>query len=443
MIILRIQNTISVFILMISACNTQLHAADLLTTLQLAETNDPVYREAIASYRATLESKPQARSQLLPLISLNAHTVSHNQDISTQGFSVSAGEVDFNSHGYSLDITQPLFRADRFFALQQTDSIIQRAEADLTAAQQELILRVAERYFLVLGSNDNLDFTVAEKKSLQRQLEQAKQQFEVGLTAITDVQEAQAGYDRAVANEILAVNTVDNTRERLREITGEYLTDFAPLGEDMPLIAPEPADIDAWTEIAHEQNLGITSAQQNLETARQEIKIQNAGHFPTLDLVASKRYDTSGGRFGATQIHDDAIGLELNVPLYEGGLVNSETREARQRYEQALEQLEQQYRGAQRQTREAYLGVISGISQVKALNQALISTETALQATTAGFELGTRTAVDVVAAERATLQAKRDYARARYDYLLNILKLKLAAGTLSPDDLRQINSWLE
>jgi len=441
--ILRAQVTLAVFLLTAAACTPHVRAADLLDVFQLAETNDPVYREAQAAYRATLETKPQALAQLLPLVSLNANTLSHNQDISTEGFSVATGEVDFNSHGYSLDITQPLFRADRFLTLRQAESIIQQAEAELTAALQDLILRVAVRYFLALGANDNLVFSAAEKKSLQRQLDQAKQQFEVGLTAITDVQEAQAGYDRAIANEILAINEVDNARERLREIAGEYLGDFATLGVDMPLIAPEPEDIDTWTAIALEQNLAIASAKESLETARQDIRIQTAGHLPTLDIVASRRYDASGGRFGATKIHDDAIGLELNIPLYEGGLVNSLTREARQRYEQALEQLEQQHRAAQRQTREAYLGVISGISQVQALKQALVSTETALQATTAGFELGTRTAVDVVAAERATLEAKRDYARARYDYLLNLLRLKQAAGTLSPDDLKQINSWLE
>ena len=186
----------------------------------------------------------------------------------------------------------------------------------------------------------------------------------------------------------------------------------------MPLISPEPDDIEAWTDIALEQNQNIIATKYNLEAARQEIKIQKAGHLPTLDLAASKRYDKTGGRFGDTQIHTDSIGLDLNVPLYEGGLVNSRTREAQYRYNQTMEQLEQQYRTAQRETRTAYRGVISGISQVKALKQALISTETALQ-------------------------AKRDYARSRYDYLLNSLRLKGAAGTLSPDDLLQINSWLQ
>ncbi|MBM2830738.1 MAG: type secretion protein TolC [Gammaproteobacteria bacterium] len=211
----------------------------------------------------------------------------------------------------------------------------------------------------------------------------------------------------------------------------------------MPLVSPDPDKIEDWTQISLEQNLQVIAAKHQLETARQEIKIQKAGHIPTLDLVANRGFDSTGGRFGGTEVDSTAIGLSLNVPIYEGGLVNSKTREVRHLYDQALERLEQQHRAAQRETREAFLGVISGISQVKALDQTVISGESALEATVAGFEVGTRTAVDVVAAERAVLQIKRDYARSRYDYILNSLRLKKAAGTLSPDDLQLINGWLE
>ncbi|MBI4005150.1 MAG: TolC family outer membrane protein [Gammaproteobacteria bacterium] len=421
----------------------ELHAEDLLQVYTLAETSDPVYKQAQASYRATLEAKPQARSQLLPLINLSANTGVNNQDISTDSTVGAGGEVNFGSRGYALDITQPVYHYDRYLALDQADSIIQQARAELDASQQDLLLRVTERYFEVLAAIDNLEFVRAEKNSLNRQLEQAKQRFDVGLIAITDVQEAQAGYDRSVANEIAAENNIDNTREALREITGEYLTALAPLGESMPLVSPEPDKIEAWTEVSQEQNLLIIAAKHQLETARQEIRIQNSGHYPTVDLVANHGFNSTGGRFGQTEIDSTSVGLEINVPLYEGGLVNSQTREARELYDQALERLEQQHRAAQRETREAFLGVISGISQVKALNQTVISSETALQATVAGFEVGTRTAVDVVASERVTLQAKRDYARSRYDYILDSLRLKKAAGTLSPDDLQQINGWLE
>lgn len=416
-------------------------AADLVEVYQMAESSDPVYSQSVAAYEATLEAKPQARALLLPTVSLNANTATNDQDISTSS-GTSPGEVGFNSHGYSLDISQPVFRYDRYLSLQQADSQIQQAQAELDAALQDLVIRVSERYFDALAAIDNLNFVQAEKTSLGRQLEQAKQRFEVGLIAITDVHEAQAGYDRSVANEILAENLIDNTREALREVTGNYLTDLAPLGETMPLVTPEPAVIEKWTQISQQQNLQVIAAKNQLETTRQEIKIQQSGHLPTLDIVANKGYSSSGGRFGGAQIHTTTIGLELNVPLFEGGLVNSRTREAHSLYNQAFQRLEETYRAAQRQTREAYLGVISGISQVKALAQSVISSESALEATQAGFEVGTRTTVDVVASQRVLLQAKRDYARARYDYILNTLRLKSAAGTLTPEDLQEITRWL-
>ena len=416
-------------------------AADLVEVYQMAEASDPVYRQSVAAYEATLEAKPQARALLLPTVSLSANTVTNDQNIST-ATGTSPGEVSFNSHGYSLDISQPVFRYDRYLSLQQADLQIQQAQAELDASLQDLIIRVAERYFEALAAVDNLNFVRAEKTSLGRQLEQAKQRFEVGLIAITDVHEAQAGYDQSVANEILAENLIDNTHEGLREVTGNYITDLASLGDTMPLVTPQPDVIEEWTQVSQQQNLQVIAAKSQLENARQEIKIQQSGHLPTLDIVANKGYSSSGGRFGGAQIHSTAIGLELNVPLFEGGLVNSRTREAHSLYNQVFQQLEEAYRAAQRQTREAYLGVISGISQVKALTQSVISSESALEATQAGFEVGTRTTVDVVASQRALLQSKRDYARARYDYILNTLRLKQAAGTLTPEDLHKINSWL-
>ncbi len=420
----------------------QVFSEDLIDVFKLAEQNDPVYQQAIAEYRAALEAKPQARSQLLPFVSLSADSIRNEQDISSSSAFGSSGDVTFNSHGYALNISQPLFRYDRFIALQQADSEIQQAEAELSVAQLDLIIRIAERYFAVLARLDDLEFSKAEVKSLRRQLDQANQRFEVGLSAITDVTEAQAGFDLATAREISARNAIDNAQERLREITGKYIDIHAPLGDDVPLVRPNPETIESWTETALKQNLSITAAQFFTETARKEIQVQKSGHLPTLDLVASQRYDSTGGRFGGIRQHTSAIGLEFNISLYEGGLVNSRVREAFENYNSSIQQLEQATRAAQRLTREAYLGVISGISEIKALNQAVISSETALEATEAGFDVGTRTAVDVVATQRALSDARRNYAVARYEYLLNSLRLKQAAGILSPADLEQINAWL-
>ena len=421
--------------------SSRVAAMDLIEVYTLAETNDPIYRQAVFSYLATQESKPQARALLLPSANLSANTTENDQTISSAGFGAS-GDANFNSHGYNFDVTQPIFRWDRYLSLKQTDSLIQQAEAEKLSTQQELIIRVSVAYFTVLAAMDNIEFTKAETKSLSRQLEQANQRFEVGLTAITDVHEAQAGFDRATADDILARNLLDNARENLREITGEYITELASLGISMPLVSPEPNDIDQWSKTAESQNMNIIAAKHNMENSRQEINIQNAGHLPTLDLVADHGYRVSGGRFGDNKIRSTGIGLELNVPIYQGGLISSKSKEARYLYDQSRQRLEQAFRAAQRETRQAYLGVISGISRVAALKQALVSSETALKATETGFEVGTRTAVDVVASERTTLDAKRQHARARYDYLLDSLRLKQAAGTLSPNDLKQISAWL-
>jgi len=417
--------------------------ADLMSVYNLAEKNDPEYLQALASHRVTLESRPQALSQLLPSVNLSADTVRHDQDISSAKGSVgSGGEVNFNSRGYTLSVSQPLFRRDRFIALAQSDSEIKQAEAELVETQQALIVRIAERYFDILARIDTLEFAQIEVKSLSRQLEQANQRFEVGLSAITDAHEAQAGYDLAVAREIQALNAIDNSHEAMRELTGEYITEFDALGDDMSLVRPDPEAIESWTQLSLDQNLGVIAANHASETARNEIKRQAAGHLPTLDLVASQAYGSSGGRFGSTKMHASSIGLELNIPIYSGGLISSQTREAYENYNIAIYSLEKARRSAQRLTREAYLGVISGISQVKALKQAVVSSETALGATEAGFEVGTRTTVDVVLTQRATSEARRNFSQSRYDYILNTLSLKQAAGTLSPDDLQLINAWL-
>ncbi len=438
---LLIRNTLSLLFISLSFLISPARAVDLLDVYELAQGRDPQYRQVAAAQRAVLEQRPQALSQLLPAVAFSANTFSNDQDI-TAAMLGRSGEVSFNSHSYSLNVSQPLFRGERIVQYLQSGSRIKQADAELLAAEQDLIIRTTETYFDVLAAYDNLSFAQAEKKSLSRQLEQARQRFDVGLTAITDVQEAQAGYDRAFAEEIEAKNNIDNAQEALREITGEYMTDLSMLGEMMPLLSPQPADIDVWTHTALAQNLSILASQHAVDTARKEIKRQLAGHLPTVDVIARHSFNKTGGRFGAFESTDTAFGLELNVPIFQGGRVSSRVRESHERLNEQLERLEQAQRSAQRLTRQAYLGVLSGISRVKALKQALISSETALQATEAGFEVGTRTAVDVVGAERVTSQARRDYARARYDYLLNTLRLKQSSGALSKADLSHVNGWL-
>jgi outer membrane protein len=420
----------------------QVEANNLEDVYRIAETSDPQYKQVAAAKRAVLELRPQAIAGFLPSASLKANTISNDQDIGLEGFGA-AGKTSFNSHGYVLDVSQPIFRGDRIIQLRQSSSLIRQADAELSSAQQDLMIRVAEAYFEVLGAQDNFKFAQAEKKSLSKQLDQTKQRFEVGLTAITDVQEAQAGYDLAVSQEIIAESDIDNASEGLRAITGEYMNRLFDLSHNMPLINPQPEEINIWTDTALEQNLDVISARFAVDTAREEILLQRAGHLPTLDLFAQHNFDKSGGRFGASKVRSSAVGIQLTVPLFQGGFVSSKAREAHQRLDQQFQRLEQARRQAQRLTRQAYLGVISGISQVKALKQAVISSETALLSTQTGFQVGTRTAVDVVASERTTFQARRNYSRSRYDYILNTLKLKRAAGVLSTTDLTQVSQWLK
>ncbi|MFT5134875.1 MAG: outer membrane protein [Gammaproteobacteria bacterium] len=424
------------------AASLQVGATNLEDVYNIAETSDPQFKQVAAATRAILERRPQALAGFMPTANFSAGTTGNDQNLNSAGIGTT-GKTTFNSHNYSLDVSQPLFRLDRFIALKQADSIIKQADAELSSAQQDLMIRVSEAYFDVLAAQDSYEFAQAEKKSLSKQLDQAKQRFEVGLTAITDVQEAQAGFDLAVSQEIVAENEIDNTSEGLRAITGEYTANLHGVSDDMPLVNPQPEIIDTWTDTALEQNLDVLSAHFAVDTAREEIRRQKAGHLPTVDLVARHGFDKSGGRFGSFSSRASSIGVQLNVPLFQGGFVNSKTREAQQRLDEQFQRLEQARRQAQRLTRQAYLGVISGISQVKALKQAVVSSETALLSTQAGFEVGTRTAVDVVASERTTFQARRNYSRSRYDYILNTLRLKRAAGVLSTSDLSQLSQWLK
>ncbi|MGH8576752.1 MAG: TolC family outer membrane protein [Gammaproteobacteria bacterium] len=433
-------------------------AADLLSLFQLAAERDPVLNGAQAGLRATLEAFPQARAGLLPSVDITANVTRNFQQLTQQGVTPdlnAGGDFTFTSGGYSLNLTQPLYHRDRFIQLKQADSRIRQTQYEVDAVYQELIVRLAERYFALLGAADNLDFAGAELTALRRQLEETRQRFEVGLIAITDVEEAQAGYDLSVAQEIEARNLQDDAREALRELIGEEPGAIQKLREQIPLLSPEPADIATWADQALVQNLRVAAAGAAVDTAREEIDRQAAGHFPTLDLVGRHGFDSADGRFSnvpnsptpsgefLSETDGTSIGLQLAVPIFSGGAVVSRTQEAAERHQQAIEQREQARRESYRRTRVAFLGVMTGISRIKALKQAVQSSIVSVASTKAGLEVGTRTAVDVVVTERALFGARRDYARARYNYLLDTLRLKFAAGTLTPGDLAAVNGFLE
>jgi outer membrane protein len=421
-------------------------ATTLMEMFDISLQADPEYQSAVASNLAAQELSPQARSFLLPNLSAGA-AVRHNYADVRRSATGPTGTTDWPDSQGDISLTQPVYHRDLWIQLEQASLRTKQANAEFAFARQELMLRVSERYFDVLRAHDQLAFAQAALEAFGQQLKQAQQRFEVGLIAITDVEEAQAGFDFATADIIAAGNDLDNAREAMREVVGQYITDLAILGAVIPLVRPEPADINQWTETALRQNLQIMAARHASSNAKEEIdRIIASGHFPTLDLVGRTQYFDSHGGIGGiatgSQVIDGQIGLELNIPIYTGGLVVSQTREVQHLYQQSLDDLERQRRAVQRQARAAYLNLESDIARVKALTQAVKSTVSAKEAIDAGFQVGTRTSVDVLNAERRVFEARRDLAFSRYDYIINRLTLKQAAGTLSETDIERINSWL-
>jgi outer membrane protein len=420
-------------------------AADLHELYQQALQNDPQYRAAQAALEAAREAKPQAWSAWLPQLNFTAQRVD-NQTDTTRSSNTSVlplGTRDTNSDQYTISLNQAIYHHDYIVALRQADDSIAQAVATFKNEHQALMLRVAEAYFNVLAARDTLEFARAEKKAVSEQLNQTKQRFNVGLIAITDVHEAQARYDQTVAQEIVAENQLAITQEALREVTGQMQTHLSALADESPLLPPNPDNIEAWVKIALDQNLALIAAENALSVASEEVNRQRAGHYPTLDLIASQT-NTDGATFSSTTYDSEtqSIILQLNLPLYSGGLTSSRTRQAKFNRQQAREQYEQQRRATERQARSAYLTLMANISQVKALKQALASSETALEATRAGFEVGTRTAVEVLNSQQELYRARSNLARSRYDYILQRLRLKQAAGTLQESDLDEVNRWL-
>lgn len=414
-------------------------APDLLTVYQRAAQSDPKLQAADAAYQAALQAKPQALAGLSPSLSASASVSRDYYDNRITG----TGSTS-DTHQWGLNLDQPLYHRDRFVQLRQADATIGQADAQLGAAQQDLILRVAQGYFGVLAATDGLTFAKAEQAAIGRQLEQARKRFKVGMIAITDVHEAKAAYDSSHASAIAAENAVANAKEALREITNVYYDDLATLGPHMPLVTPKPNNMTDWTNTAQDHNLLLKASEFAAKVAKQNVDLKRSGHYPTLDVVGNIGYykGNLNGLF-ATRHYSGSLALQLNVPLYQGGLVSSQVRQAIQQYYEARDNENEQRRATLRETRDAFRGVLTGISQVQALKQAVISNQSALEATQAGFHVGTRTIVDVLLAESNLYKAKRDYAQSRYTYILNILKLKQAAGTLSLDDVKEINAWLQ
>lgn len=418
----------------------QVYAQDLIETYRLALENDPELKSAYFNQFSVAEVKSQSIAQMLPNISLQAGS-SWNRLNNTKFTFQGSGIQEYWNHVLTINFLQPVFNWGHWVQLDQSENRIAQTEAEYQAQFQSLIVRTGEAYFQVLAAQDNLEFSVAERKAIAKQLEQAKQRFEVGLIAITDVYEAQAAYDQAYANEIEAANLLDNAKESLRELIGENAAELNPLHAEITLDKPEPADISNWTETATNNNFSIIAQLNQAEVARKEVDLQQSAHLPTVDIVANYNLQDNNSSFGLRG-DTQSVGLQLNLPIFEGGGTYSRTQQAQYDYQRAKEELTKVKRAVTRQVRNAYRGVLTSISRVKSLTASVKSAESALEATEAGFEVGTRTMVDVLIAQRNLYRSKRDHAKSRYDYLINGIKLKEAAGNLSESDLQQINQFL-
>lgn len=426
---------------------------DLMNIYQLAMASDPSMQGAEHDRKTAYESRPQALSRFLPTISAQGDTsdVDFASEIKAVESGVNFGRLkasdDFNKQTYTVSLSQPVFHYENHIGWQQSDNVLAQADGTYEVARQDLVMRTAKTYFDVLIAGNNLDFSRVEKQATSRHLEQTKKRYEVGLIASTDVSEAKARYDISVADEIAAENQVADKTESLRELTAQYHQDLAGIGIDMPLVSPDPEDIDQWTQVSLRQNPTIVVSNEAAELARKQVKMERAGHFPYLDVImAHNRTDSNDGgsndAISETKTTTNTMGLQLTIPIFQGGYVNSKTREAIQKYQKAQTTLDKQRRTVVSQTRQAYLGVMASISRVKALQQAVTSSKDAQAATQAGFEVGTRTIIDVLDSQRDHHRRQRDLNNEKYSYILKTLALKQAAGSLAEDDLHTINSWL-
>ncbi len=425
---------IAIGILLALGVHSPVFADDLMQIYRAAQTRDAVFAGARAAQQAGKEKLTQGRSLLLPSVNLSANTTYNdlNSPLLTK---------KYNSHGYAVSVVQPLFREQNWATYQQADLQVAISEAQFKLAEQDVILRSAQTYFDVLIAQDTVQLTNAQKTAISQQLEQAKRNFEVGTSTITDTHEAQARFDLVVAQEIAAANNLELKRRALQQLVNGEVGELSALGSGFKLESPNPADVQKWVADAQQGNFQIVMAQAAEALAEQEVAKNRGGHLPTLDAVGNYSNST-GCSFSCGDTKSVSVGLQLNVPLFSGGAIQSKWREADANREKAKQDLENTRRNVELQTRQAYLGVVSGIAQVQALQQALKSSESLLQASKLGQEVGVRTSLDVLNAQQQLFSTRRDLLQSQYNFLVSHLRLKAAVGSLAEADLGQINKAL-
>ncbi|HEY0843925.1 MAG TPA: TolC family outer membrane protein [Noviherbaspirillum sp.] len=419
------------------------HAIDLLQVYREALANDAPYASARAQLAAGQEKSTQGRAGLLPTIGVGGSYNRSDFEATSAGLT---SNRDFNSRGYTISLTQPLFRVANWEQYQQSRLSEAISEAQFAQAQQDLIVRVAQAYFDVLAAQDALASVQAQKTAITEQLASAKRNFEVGTATITDTHEAQARFDLAVAQEFAAQNDLEIKRTALQQIIGKPAGPLATLRPGVKITAPEPAVVDKWVQSAEQQNYGVVGQQFALEVAQREIKRNRAGHYPTVDLVASRSHNnqTGSAQSPTGSVADtNTVGVQWSIPLFAGFAVDSRVREAIALEDKARADLENARRVAAQGARQAFLGVNAGLAQVRALEAAEVSSQSALESNRLGYQVGVRINIDVLNAQQQLYSTRRDLAKARYDTIVNGLRLKSAAGTLKEEDLAQVNALLQ
>lgn len=420
------------------------HALDLLQVYKEALVNDPVFASARASREAGGEKETQGRAGLLPTVGVSGSYT--RSTFTSESSGVLTADRSFRSNGYTISLSQPLFRWANWEQYQQGKLSVAASEAQFAQAQQDLIVRVSQAYFDVLAAEDAVASVQAQKTAITEQLAAAKRNFEVGTATITDTHEAQARFDLAVAQELAAQNDLEVKRTALQQIIGKPAGALSILRPGVKINPPNPTQVDKWVESAEQQNFGVVGQQMALEIAQREIKKNRAGHLPTVDLVASRSHSNQTGSMlttaGSTS-DNNSIGVQWNIPLFAGFAVTSKVRESIALEDKARNDLESAKRTAAQGARQAYLGVNSGLAQVKALEAAEVSSQSALDSNRLGYQVGVRINIDVLNAQQQLYSTRQSLAKARYDTIVNGLKLKSAAGTLKEEDVVQVNGLLK
>lgn len=431
--------------LLATGLSSMVQAADLMDIYHQALENDPVFKAAYSTYMSNTEAIPQARAALYPQVTVGAQTGRNIEDVSAGGSHFS---LTYDSNLWQVNASQAVFNYQAWARVQQAKASVKASQATFNSAAQELILRTAKSYLDVLLAKDTLNFAEAKKRANKRQLEQAEERFKVGLDAITSVYEAKAAYDQSVSEVIAAKNNQINQNENLRKLTNHVYDYLSPLRDSrIPLIKPEPDNVNEWVNTGINQNYQLFAAKFNLQAARDNMKVQAAGGWPTLAIQSNNAQvhsDVSQGSiFAPSKQLSSNIALALNFPVFQGGLVQSQTRQAQFDFQTSSEQLEKTYRDIVVNSRIAFNSIIDGISKVKADRQTVVSRINSLESTEAQFQVGTRTMVDVVNAQQRLFESQRELASDQYNLINALLNLKYLAGTLNANDIEEVNSWLD